>query len=94
MGEAEHGAATQVFAAEFDRDFLKLPSRVQERIEGKLYAVGLRLRTWPHQRLKGSDAYKLRVGNYRIIYLMNNEKNELNLVAIGHRREIYRNPLS
>ena len=28
-------------------------------------------------------------GDYRIIYAFNLEKNEIHLLAIGHRREIY-----
>lgn len=52
--------------------------------------MGLRLGTFPHHRLKGSGRYRLRVGNYRIIYAFDLERNAIHLLAIGHRREIYR----
>jgi len=32
----------------------------------------------------------LRVGDYRIIYEFNVPQNELRLVPLGHRREVYR----
>ena len=58
-----------------------------ERESGNL---GLRLKAFPHQRLKGYDRYRLRVGDYRIIYTFDAERNILHLLAVGNRREIYR----
>jgi glucose/arabinose dehydrogenase len=34
--------------------------------------------------------YRLRVGDYRIIYRFNVEQGEVQLIALGHRREVYR----
>ena len=44
--------------------------------------------------MQGVDAFRLRVGDFRIIYQFNLEKNELYLIAVGNRREIYRKPLN
>ena len=52
--------------------------------------MGMRLETYPHYRMKGGDRYRLRVGDYRIIYRFSLEKREIYLLAVGHRREIYR----
>lgn len=43
-------------------------------------------------QLKGnlSDLYKLRVGDYRIIYEINKEEEIIIIHFIGHRREIYK----
>ena len=40
--------------------------------------------------LKGQDAFRIRVADYRVVYTIND--NELTVVVIraGHRREIYR----
>jgi mRNA-degrading endonuclease RelE of RelBE toxin-antitoxin system len=43
-----------------------------------------------HHRLKGSNRFRVRVGDYRIIYTYDVEQNRIHLLAIGHRREIYR----
>jgi mRNA interferase RelE/StbE len=40
--------------------------------------------------MKGGDRYRLRVGDYRVIYTFNVEKAEIHLLAVGHRREVYR----
>ncbi len=43
-----------------------------------------------HHRLKGSNRYRARIGDYRIIYTFDLEQNNIHLLAIRHRREIYR----
>lgn len=39
------------------------------------------------KRLKGSDSYRLRVGDYRIIFTI--EKDLIIIWKIGHRKNIY-----
>ena len=82
--------ATEVYAREFDSIFLKLSLRLRDPIETKIHDLGARLSTYSHHRLKGRSEYRLRVGDYRIIYEFDQEKNVLYLVALGHRREVYR----
>jgi mRNA interferase RelE/StbE len=83
-------AALQVCHTPFDAAFLKLPPEIRARIEAKIDEMGLRLKTFPHHRLKGHDRYRLRVGDYRIIYAYDAEQNIIHLLGVGHRREIYR----
>ena len=52
--------------------------------------MGLRLGSFPHYRMTGGHRYRLRVGDYRIIYTFDAGKNEIHLLAVGHRREVYR----
>jgi len=83
-------AATQVDYASFDAVFLELPAGLRARIETKIDEIGSRLAAFPHHRLKGSNRFRARVGDYRIIYTFDLEQNTIHLLAIGHRREIYR----
>jgi mRNA interferase RelE/StbE len=85
-----NGAAIQIASREFDGDFLRLPTAIEAHIQRKIDAMGLRLDTFPHYRMVGSDKFRLRVGDYRVIYRFDLAKGEIYLVAIGHRREIYR----
>ena len=73
-----------------DRQFLKLHDAVRHRIEAALDDMGRQLASYPHYRLTGGDRYRLRVGDYRIIYTFDAARNEIHLLAVGHRREIYR----
>ena len=52
--------------------------------------MGSRLAGFSDYRLAGSDRFRLRVGDYRIIYAIDVAKNEVHLLSVGHRREIYR----
>ena len=51
---------------------------------------GRRLDSFPHYRMTGGNRFRLRVGDYRIIYTFGIAKREIHLLAVGHRREIYR----
>jgi len=83
-------AATQVYYASFDAVFFKLPLDVRARVESRIDEIGARLASFPHRRLKASNRFRARVGDYRIIYTFDLEKNKIHLLAVGHRREIYR----
>ena len=83
-------AATQVYYASFDAVFLRLPPAFRARVETRIDEIGSQLGSYPHHRLKGSNRFRARVGDYRIIYTFDVTQNKIHLLAIGHRREIYR----
>lgn len=82
--------ALQIYYSAFDEVLLKLPHDVRGKIESALDNMGLRLDSFSHYRMTGSSHYRLRVGDDRIIYTFNVSRNEIHLLAVGHRREIYR----
>lgn len=84
------GAATQIYSPKFDQRFFALPKIAQERIQKRIDELGLNLRNFQHQRLQGVDAFKLRVGDFRVIYEFKIERNELLLLTVGNRRDIYK----
>jgi mRNA interferase RelE/StbE len=84
------GSATQIYSSDFDKGFYKLPVETQARIQQKLDEIGRRLESYPHYQMTGTSAFRLRVGDYRVIYRFNIRKNELYVAAVGHRREVYR----
>jgi mRNA interferase RelE/StbE len=83
-------AALQVYYTKFDAAFFRLPVLIRRRVETKIDEMGLMLATFPHHRLTGVNRYRLRVGDYRIIYTFDVAKGVIHLLAIGHRREIYK----
>lgn len=46
----------------------------------------------PHgyKKLKGEDAYRIRVGDYRVIYEIYDEVILVTVVSVGHRKDIYK----
>ena len=83
-------SALQVYHTGFDSAYFKLSVDVRTRIENKIDDKGRRLERFPHHRLTGSMRCRLRVGDYRIIYTFDATEGVINLLAVGHRREIYR----
>jgi mRNA interferase RelE/StbE len=46
----------------------------------------------PHgyKKLKGRDGYRIRVGNYRIIYDIFDKVLIVDVITLGHRKDIYK----
>ena len=42
------------------------------------------------KKLKGHEAWRIRVGDYRVIYEIQDRQLQILVITIGHRREIYR----
>ncbi len=40
--------------------------------------------------MRGSPNFRLRIGDYRVIYSVDDAAERVAIVAVGHRREIYR----
>ena len=43
-----------------------------------------------HQKLSGQPQYRVRQGDYRILYRIDDHQRMIEIVKIGHRREVYR----
>lgn len=84
------GAATQIASRKFDERLFALPAGMQARLQARIDALGVRLAGYPHFRMQGADTFRLRVGDYRIIYQFDIQRNELYLITLGHRRDIYK----
>ena len=77
-----------VFTDKSLKQVQKFEKGVKERIINSLE----RIRTRPEVhllRLVGSEAYRLRVGDYRIIIDLDFVKNNIVIIKVGHRKEIY-----
>jgi len=72
------------------KELSKLPKDIQQRIALKIEA--LRENPYPpdSKKLKNGDGrLRIRVGDYRIIYSLEDEKLVVLVIKIGHRRNIY-----
>jgi mRNA interferase RelE/StbE len=43
-----------------------------------------------YKKLKGEDAYRIRIGDYRIIYEIDDEIILITVISVGHRKDIYK----
>jgi mRNA interferase RelE/StbE len=73
------------------KDLTTLPKAVVRRIDAKILSLAQAPRPAEAVKLKGADAlYRLRVGDYRIVYEVQDDLVVIVIVRIGHRREVYR----
>ena len=73
------------------RDIKKLAGPDQVRIIKRLESLSENPRSFGAKKLRGAeDLFRVREGNYRIIYQIQDEMLLVLVVKVGHRREIYR----
>ena len=67
----------------------KLPQEIKNRIGNVLERIRIRPFSFV-KRLVGSPYYRLRVGNYRVILNIQNERLIIFIIELGHRKNIYK----
>ena len=73
------------------RELAALPRDAQERIDARILALSEEPRPPGSKKLEGEDdLYRIRVGDYRIVYRVDDKVLVVLVVRIGHRREVYR----
>jgi mRNA interferase RelE/StbE len=73
-----------------DRKIAKLPVDVRRRIADRLAGLSGDPRPPGSVKLTGENAYRARVGDYRIIYTIHDDRLIVLVIDVGHRRDIYR----
>ncbi|MDJ0845412.1 type II toxin-antitoxin system RelE family toxin [Crocosphaera sp.] len=73
------------------KDLAKLPRNIQQRIAKKINALITNPYPTDVKQLKnGNGRLRIRVGDYRIIYRVENDKLVILVIKIGHRSQIYK----
>ena len=82
---------TVEFAPRAARDFRSLERATQQRLRGKIDRLEEDPRPRGCEKLTGADdLYRIRVGDYRIVYQVRDRVLVILVVRIGHRRDVYR----
>lgn len=71
------------------KELSALPSKTHDKIVAHLRQLEDDPRIFGSEKLTGIDAYKLRVGNYRIIYEINDKSEEVRVVMVDDRKQVY-----
>lgn len=73
-----------------EKDILTLPSRILQQIKERILVLSNNPRPKGCKKLEGDIKYRIRVGDYRILYKINDVKQSIEVVAVGHRKDVYR----
>ncbi len=72
------------------RQIERLPRGVQLRVVGRIQLLASTPRPPGAVKLAGQDAYRIRAGNYRVVYGIADELLLVVIIRIGHRRDVCR----
>lgn len=67
----------------------KIPEPYYSHVRSAILALAVNPRPNGYKKLKGRDGYRIRQGDYRIIYDVRDHILTIQIVAVGHRKDIY-----
>jgi mRNA interferase RelE/StbE len=67
----------------------KLPALVAIQIIKSIESLGSNPRPNGCKKLRGREGYRIRIGTYRVIYTIFDKILLVEIIDVGHRREIY-----
>jgi mRNA interferase RelE/StbE len=73
-----------------DKEFRKLPLDIKPRVSRELLQLGEDSRPPGIKKLRSRPGYRLRIGDYRVIYTIDDSAKMVFVLAIGNRRDVYR----
>lgn len=73
------------------KDLDKIPDDAAEKIVKDIRALIRNPFPWGYKKLSGRlNAYRVRAGDYRIIYTIIQQENKIRIMRIRHRKDVYR----
>jgi mRNA interferase RelE/StbE len=72
------------------KELAELPKADCQRVVARIQALGDEPRPHGCEKLTGDDKHRLRQGNYRILYEIDDESRTVTIVKVGNRKEVYR----
>lgn len=73
-----------------EKEMGRLPPKTHERVAEIILVLERDPRPHGCKKLAGVEQYRLRVGDYRVLYTVEDHQREVEIVAVGHRRDVYR----
>lgn len=72
------------------KELLKLPKKAVRRISEAIRALADDPRPPGVKKLAARDGYRIRVGNYRVLYVVEDRLQRIRIFKIGDRKSVYR----
>ena len=80
---------TVVITQSVQKFLKKSPDKLSKKLETAMLSLETNPRPFGYIKLKGREAYRVRVGNYRIIYEIEDRILKVTVLDVGDRKEIY-----
>ncbi len=79
------------FSRPAEKDYKKLPREIAERVDKAIKPLADEPRPANCKKLQNSHFYRIRVGDYRILYEIKEDTVIILVLRIRHRKEVYKN---
>ena len=84
-------AEFEIFFREYVyKDFRTISKKDLQKILSKIQNLSLEPRPPGSEKLTGQELFRIRQGNYRILYSIQDNQLTIWVINVGHRKEIYR----
>lgn len=81
---------TIVLSKKAEKQLDKLPTIIADPIIVAISNLEDNPRPIGHKKLKGREGFRIRVGNYRVIYEIFENELLIDVISLGHRKDIYK----
>ncbi len=78
-----------VFRKSVEKDLKSIPRKDQIRVLRRIQELAGNPRPPSCKKLSGQERYRVRQGNYRILYEIVDDNLVVTVVNVGHRRDVY-----
>jgi len=68
----------------------KLPEKDRQVVIATVESLGQEPRPRGVEKIRGTELWRIRKGDYRAIYYIDDREQTITVVRIGHRRDVYR----
>jgi mRNA interferase RelE/StbE len=72
------------------KQIMKLDKKLIPGIKTAIADLANNPRPFGYKKLKGEDAYRIRIGDYRVIYEIEDDIILVTVVSVGHRKDVYK----
>jgi mRNA interferase RelE/StbE len=72
------------------RELADVPQDVYGAVRDAIRALGQQPRPSGSRKLTGREGWRIRVGDYRVVYDIDDAQHTVTVLHVGHRRDVYR----
>ncbi len=73
-----------------EKEFLKLPESVRIKIRKQILLLEDNPRPLGYKKLKETEYYRIRSGDYRVVYSIDDKIKIIKVLSITNRKDVYR----
>jgi mRNA interferase RelE/StbE len=73
-----------------EKELDNLPTKIHDKVINILLSLKENPSPRNFKKLCGREGYRIRVGDYRILYLIDEPDKTIEVVSVAHRKDVYR----